>query len=309
MSCEDDKVEEVLDDLRRRGSRHALEHVVPDELRRWLLDISWDPDRLWALDLPCREIGLSGLRWHFGLPWWRASDRGWFQVRPAQVLAHPDRYPEHRDRLCRASLEWPLHVLRRHDRWLILDGVHRAAKAEQQGLRTMRARELSPADLPRIASFTVNDRAFLTATVTELRDAGLDVWVFGGWGKELLGQSPPRLHGDVDLVMRADDFGPLDEFLACSPYVQVTEKRSSHKRAYVRNGILVEVLVASPVNGSTGQTVFWGTELFVWPSGAFQLTYDELPLVSRPAIAAYEAAWWRPTRGVNDKDVGSLSAT
>ena len=132
------KNEEVLDDLRRRGSHHALEHVVPEELRGWLLDISWDLEQLWASDLPNREIELSWLRWHFGLPWWRASDRRWFQVRPAQVLADPDRYPEHRDRLCRASLEWPLHVLRRHGRWLIVDGVHRAARAEQQGLRTVR---------------------------------------------------------------------------------------------------------------------------------------------------------------------------
>jgi hypothetical protein len=159
MSLENDEIEAVLDDLRRRGSCFALEHVVPDELRGWLLGISWDLDKLWALDLPCREIELSWLRWHFELPWWRASDRRWFQVRPAQVLAEPDQYPEHRDRLCRASLGSPVHVVRRHGRWLIVDGIHRAAKAEQKGLGTVLARELSPRDLPLIASFMVNDCA------------------------------------------------------------------------------------------------------------------------------------------------------
>ena len=149
-------------------------------------------DKLWALDLPCREVELQCLRWHFELPWWRASDREWFQVRPAQVLANLDQYPEHRDRLNRARLDFPLHVLRRHGRWLIVDGIHRAAKADLQGLPTIRARELSSSDVPLIASFTVNDRAFLTGTVAELRQAGLDVWVCGGWGKELLGQCPPR---------------------------------------------------------------------------------------------------------------------
>ena len=42
MSSEDQEIEGVLDDLRARGSRFALDHVVPDELRGWLLNISWD---------------------------------------------------------------------------------------------------------------------------------------------------------------------------------------------------------------------------------------------------------------------------
>ena len=80
-------------------------------------------------------------------------------MRPAQVLAEPDQYPEHRDRLYRASLDSPVHVVRRHRRWLIVDGIHRAAKTEQRGLETVLARELSPRDLPLISSFMVNDRA------------------------------------------------------------------------------------------------------------------------------------------------------
>jgi hypothetical protein len=56
--------------------------------------------------------------------------------------------------------------------------------------------------------------------------------------------------------MHAEDFVAFDEFLARSPYVEVSEKRSSHKRTYMRNGILVEVFVTKPVNGSSEQTVF-----------------------------------------------------
>ena len=307
MSVELDDIECVLDDLRRRGSRFALEHVVPNELRGWLLGISWDRDQLWALDLPCREIELSRLRWHFELPWWRGPDRAWFQVRPVQVLADPDRYPEHRDRLGGVDLNWPLHVLRRRGRWLIVDGIHRAAKAEQRGLRTVQARELSPNDLPLIASFVVNDRVFLANTVWELRGAGLDAWIFGGWCKEFLGQGPPRLHSDVDLVVRADNFAAFDEFLACSSYVEVVEKRSSHKRAYIRQGILVEVLIASPVNGATERTVFWDAERFVWPDGTFEFSSSELPVVSKEAVMAYEAAHarlnaWSPFRQVSGPD-------
>ena len=88
--------------------------------------------------------------------------------------------------------------------------------------------------------------------------------------------------------MRADDFVAFDEFLAGSQYPEIAEKRSSHKRAFIRNGIMVEVLIAKPVNGSTRETVFWDTELFVWPVGTFELTHCELPIVSGQTIAAYE---------------------
>ncbi len=158
--------------------------------------------------------------------------------------------------------------------------------------------------LPLIASFVVNDRVFLANTVWELRGAGLDVWIFGGWCKEFLGQGPPRLHSDVDLVVRADNFVAFDEFLACSSYVEVVEKRSSHKRAYIRQGILVEVLIASPVNGATERTVFWDAEPFVWPDGTFEFSSSELPVVSKEAVMAYEAAHarlnaWSPFREVS----------
>ena len=262
----------------------------PKRAARPALGYSWGRDQLWALDLPCREVELSSLRWHFELPWWRGPDRGWFQVRPLQVLADPDQYPEHRGRLEGVDLNWPLHVLRRRGRWLIVDGTHRATKAEQQGLRTVQARELSLNDLRLIASFVVNDRVFLTATVRELRGAGLDAWIFGGWCKELLGQIPPRLHSDVDLVLRADNFVALDELLARSSYVEVEEKRSSHKRAYIRQGILVEPFLARPRIAATEHTVFWDAERFVWPGGTFELSWWELLVVSKEAVMAYEAA-------------------
>ncbi len=293
---EEEDVEVVLDDLRSRGSRFALEHVVPEELRPWLLNISWDVGKLWALKLPGRDVELSCLRWHFELPWWRGADRAWFQVRPARVLDHPGQYPEHQARLVRASLDMPIHVLRRHGRWLVIDGIHRAAKAAQEGRLALPAWVLSPRHLPMIALFVVNNRALLSATVAELRRAGLDVWVFGGWAKELLGQCPSRLHGDVDLVLRADNFLPFDQFLSRSPYVEVAEKRSSHKRAYMRNGILVEVFIASPAIGACAQTMFWDSERFEWPIGTFGPSHGDLPVISAHALAAYETAHGRLQR-------------
>lgn len=84
------------------------------------------------------------------LPWWR-HDGAWFQVSPWAVLAQPSSHPEHWRRINQADLAHPLHVLRRRRRWLILDGIHRLAKAELLARDQIDVLALSPTDLERIA--------------------------------------------------------------------------------------------------------------------------------------------------------------
>ena len=138
-----------LDSLLERLPRHHLFADIPAELRGWLLPIAWDRGRLWALDLPQRRVELGELRWHLDLPWWRHDDV-WFHVTPREFLAHPTAHPEHADRVAKADLSYPLHVIRRHDRWLILDGIHRLVRAEMLGLSDISVATLATADLARI---------------------------------------------------------------------------------------------------------------------------------------------------------------
>jgi hypothetical protein len=49
-----------------------------------------------------------------------------------------------------ADLGFPLDLLFRNDRWVILDGVHRLLKADLLGLSQVRVRRLPPAMLPLI---------------------------------------------------------------------------------------------------------------------------------------------------------------
>jgi len=130
--------------------RHHLFAKIPTALRGWLLPIEWDRELLWALGLPRRRLALEALRWHFDLPWWR-RDGVWFQVTPREFMAHPEAHPEHADRVAKADLSYPLHVVLRHQRWLILDGVHRLVKAEMLGLRDVVVSTLAPADIAKIA--------------------------------------------------------------------------------------------------------------------------------------------------------------
>lgn len=141
---------EHLDAVLERLPRHHLFTEIPAALRGWLLPIDWDRELLWELELPRRRLGLEELRWHFDLPWWRRDDV-WFQVAPREFLACPEAHPEHADRVASADLSYPLHVVLRDQRWLILDGIHRLVKAQMLGLTGVVVSTLTPADVAKIA--------------------------------------------------------------------------------------------------------------------------------------------------------------
>ncbi len=139
----------ALEDILGRFPRHRLIDQIPAALRPWLLPIDWDRERLWSLDLPPKRIRLEELRWHLGLPWWRHNG-AWFQLTPQDVQAKPLAYAEHAERIARAELSYPLHIVRRRDRWLILDGIHRLAKADMLAYDDVQVLTLSPMDIAKI---------------------------------------------------------------------------------------------------------------------------------------------------------------
>lgn len=137
-----------MDVALREARPHRFALTIPVELRPWMLDADWERSRLWAINSPVSRIHLRDVEWHFGLPWWRGTSPGaWFTVRPAEVFAAPERYPEHSQRIRSADLSYPVHVIERRDRLLILDGIHRAAKAHLAGIETLPAVRLTPVDL------------------------------------------------------------------------------------------------------------------------------------------------------------------
>ena len=142
---------DALDTFLTRFARHGLADQVPAQLRPWLLPIEWQPERLWSLDLPRTRLAIEELGWHLQLPWWRHDGR-WFAVSPRDVQARPHAYPEHAERIVNADLAFALHVVRRRDRWLVLDGIHRLTKAEILGYEVVEVFTLSASDLAAIAS-------------------------------------------------------------------------------------------------------------------------------------------------------------
>lgn len=114
---------------------------VPPEIAVVGFDFDWDNKKLWSINLPTEEMLVAELTWHFELPFWRDNNGTWFVVRPVDVLRDPDKYPEHRDRIAACDLSFPMHIMHHKERWVFLDGMHRLAKAVQQGMTKVRVKK------------------------------------------------------------------------------------------------------------------------------------------------------------------------
>jgi hypothetical protein len=125
---------------------------VPPALRGALLEMAWEQDRLWAVDHDPTTIELASLRWHLSRPWWRAPDGAWFRVRPVDVLDRPHRFPEHDARIDACDLAYAVHAVPRNGRLVVLDGIHRLAKAGREGRTHIGVIVLTAHDLATVAA-------------------------------------------------------------------------------------------------------------------------------------------------------------
>lgn len=148
----EDLAESVLAELFAGAQPHPRLAEIPSELSDWLLPVSWDRERLWAVDRHTRTTRIDSLRWHYDLPWWRAEDGRWFQVRPAEFLRSPHEFPEHVRRVAAADLRYPLHGIRRRGRIQVIDGIHRLVHADQLNRETVEVILLTAEDLTAIMS-------------------------------------------------------------------------------------------------------------------------------------------------------------
>jgi hypothetical protein len=105
----------------------------------------WELQSLWEMERAAEPVDLSEFVWMFALPVWQLDGRR-FVVRPADVIASPDDYPDHYARIMDASLEYPIHTIRHQGRLTVLDGFHRVAKAAVCDVETIQAIMLTDAE-------------------------------------------------------------------------------------------------------------------------------------------------------------------
>ena len=121
-----------------RLSRHK--EKFPPEIAEYF-DSAWDKRELWRLDLPCNVLEISALHWHLDYPFWSTRPPGpVFDLMPRAVLASPQEYSRHWDRIVAADLSFPVDVGQFGGRLVILDGLHRLAKAVHSGVTEMEYR-------------------------------------------------------------------------------------------------------------------------------------------------------------------------
>jgi hypothetical protein len=121
------------------------------------------------------------------------------------------------------------------------------------------------------APHSENTKQLVITTVRELRDQGLTVLLGGGWAKEFLGLIEPRAHKDIDLYFLDTDLCPIDAFIAARGYEEIPQKHLRHKRAFLKNGVMVEIVLIrrtgfdyySPFSPWGGTVIHWPTPLCI----------------------------------------------
>ena len=122
----------------------------PELVEKYWYSIDWDVKKLWLLDLPVVEVSMEVLVWHLEVAIWPDNHGKPYTVTPRQVLEEPARYPKEYQRIIGASLEYPLEIYQNKSKVMILDGVHRLAKAWQGGQEKIKSRWIPEAGIIRL---------------------------------------------------------------------------------------------------------------------------------------------------------------
>ena len=123
-----------------------------------------------------------------------------------------------------------------------------------------------------------------------LQKSGIDCIVFGGWAKELSGTIIPQPHSDIDLLYIGSNFEKVDAFIKNNPDMnEILEKHFPHKRAFLCNGVMVELLLVIQRDAKF-TTNFWNEYKLEWPT--ITTTHLETPhqqdlLICNPSVVDY----------------------
>lgn len=119
---------------------------MPRRVRKAFPQVAWTEDALWRLALPVTEVPVETFDWLLDLPIWRWRGHR-FQISLQDVLNDPEQYRAHYEKAERADTTYPIHITRRHGRWLILDGYHRLLKTLVHGGHTIKVVKVCAEDL------------------------------------------------------------------------------------------------------------------------------------------------------------------
>lgn len=106
-------------------------------------EIYCDVKKIQALNLPVVDFEIDKLIWNFDLPFWEKDGTDDWNLTPRDVIDKTDGSMGHQERVEQADLQFPILLLNKNDKWLIIDGVHRLVKAFQARHKTIKAKIVS----------------------------------------------------------------------------------------------------------------------------------------------------------------------
>ena len=127
-----------------------MSRELPDIIKEVGFDFSWDERKVWELDVPTEEMSIDDLTWHFDIPFiWSKPDR-YYDVKPSEVIQHPEQHTEEYGRTMQADTAYPIDIMLWKKRWLILDGLHRLMKQAIEGNQVVQVRKIPESAIPQI---------------------------------------------------------------------------------------------------------------------------------------------------------------
>ena len=122
---------------------------LPTIIKEVGFDFNWSEEKVWSLDIPVETISLKELEWHLEVPFWSTMD-GYYNLKPSDVISFPKRYQEEYHKIMKSNLSYPIDIMANKGRWLILDGLHRLAKAKILNKKKIKVRKIPRNKIPEI---------------------------------------------------------------------------------------------------------------------------------------------------------------
>jgi hypothetical protein len=124
-----------------------MENKTPKILTDAGYEIYCDSVKLRELDVPVVDFEINKLMWNFDLPFWAKDGTDDWNLTPWDVVKKIEGSDDHQKRVEQANLQFPILLLNKDGRWLIIDGVHRLVKAFQAKQQTIKAKIFSEAEV------------------------------------------------------------------------------------------------------------------------------------------------------------------
>jgi len=103
-------------------------------------EIYCDTFKLRRLDVPVVDFEINKLVWNFNLPFWEKDKTDDWNLTPREVINKAAGSFRHQKRIGKVNLKYPIFLLYKNKKWLVVDGVHRLVKAHLAGQNTIKAK-------------------------------------------------------------------------------------------------------------------------------------------------------------------------